>query len=126
MIEMNQKALAQRVGTCMRQARGARGWTQERVAASIGISVKFYGRVERGQALPSMETFLDLLLLFGLSPSAVLEGADVSTATPVGDAPLLRRIATRLRRASPRTIALINELLDGLDALRDGKPRPPP
>ena len=54
---MDEKALAQRVGTCMKQARCARRWTQKRVASSIGISVQFYGKVERGQAFPGMETF---------------------------------------------------------------------
>lgn len=121
-MAIDEKALAQRVGECMRQARCARRWTQEHVASSIGVSVQFYGRVERGQGLPSMETFVDLLLLFNLSPSAVLGATGAFTASPAGDAPLLRRIARRLRRASPRTIALIGKLLDELDKLRQGTP----
>jgi transcriptional regulator with XRE-family HTH domain len=40
---------------------------------AIGVSVQFYGRIERGKGLPSMDTFAKLTL-FGLSPSAVLAG----------------------------------------------------
>jgi transcriptional regulator with XRE-family HTH domain len=126
MIRIDEKALAQQVGRCMRQARHARKWTQEHVAALIGVSMQFYGRIERGEGLPGMETFVDLLLLFDLSPSAVLGLTDASTAPVVGDVPLLRRIARRLRRASPRALAVVRWFLDELDKLRGGTDAAPP
>ncbi len=65
--------------------------------------------------MPSMETFFDLLTLFELSPSTVLGGIPEPTAWTAGDAPVLRRIARRLRRAPARVLALVRELLDELD-----------
>lgn len=120
MIAIDEKALAQQVGRCMKQARRARKWKQPRVAEAIGISVQFYGRIERGKALPGMDTFTKLLTLFGLSPSAVL-GFVPRTAEADEDTPVLRRIARRLRRVPARGRALVRELLDELDRRRQGR-----
>ena len=68
--------------------------------------------------MPSMETFFDLLTLFELAPSAVLGEIPGPAAWTAGDAPVLRRIARRLRRAPSRVLALVRELLDELDRRR--------
>lgn len=120
MIAIDEKALAQQVGRCMRQARRARKWKQARVAEAVGISAQFYGRIERGTALPSMDTFTKLLTLFGLSASVALGFLPPTTET-AGDAPVLRRIARRLRRAPARVRALVREILDELDKRRQGR-----
>ena len=101
----------------MRQARRALKWKQAQVAEAVGISAQFYGRIERGQGFPSMETFVALLSLFGLSASVVLGGTP-PTAEMAADPPILRRIARRLRRAPARGRALVRELLDELDRAR--------
>jgi transcriptional regulator with XRE-family HTH domain len=133
MIAIDEKALAQQVGRCMKQARRARKWKQAQVAHAIGVTAEFYGRIERGGGLPSMGTFAKLLALFELSPSAVLEWAPATaeaardgTAEAAGDDaadagrdPLvLRRIARRLRRVPARGLALVRKLLDELDRQR--------
>ena len=128
MIAIDEKALAQQIGQCMRQARRARKWKQAQVAKAIGIPVQFYGRIERGTALPSMDTFAKLLTLFGLSPSAALgwvpptaEAAGDDTAEAARDPPILRRIARRLRRSPTSVRRLVRELLDELDRRRQGR-----
>ena len=120
MIAIDETALARQVGTCLRNARRARKWTQARAARAIGVSEHFYGRIERGTGLPGLETLRDLLLVFERSPSAVFGGTPTPTASMAEDVPALRRIARRLRRASPRTIALVGEFLDEMDTLRRG------
>jgi transcriptional regulator with XRE-family HTH domain len=122
MIVIDEKALAQHVGKHMRQARRSRKWTQARVASAIGVSVQFYGHIERGAGLPSLETFVDLLTLFGLSPSAVLGGTPDPSASADGDPPVLRRIVRRLRRAPASVLALVQELLDELHRRRRRAP----
>jgi transcriptional regulator with XRE-family HTH domain len=118
MIAIDEKALAQHVGKCMRQARRSRKWKQAQVASAIGISVHFYGRIERGEGLPSMATFVDLLALFELTPSAVLGGTPAPTAWAAGDPPIVRQIVRRLRRAPASVLAFVRELLDELDSRR--------
>lgn len=119
----------------MKQARRARQWKQARVADAIGISEQFYGRIERGTALPSMDTFAKLLTLFELSASAVLgfepataeasrddtaEADQDDAADASRDPPVLRRIARRLRRVPARGRRLVSKLLDELDRQRRG------
>jgi transcriptional regulator with XRE-family HTH domain len=138
MIAIDEKALAQQVGRCMKQARRARKWKQAQVAHAIGVTAEFYGRIERGGGLPSMATLAKLLALFELSPSAVLgwvqpaaepagcdaaesardDTADAGRDDAAGasrDPPVLRRIARRLRRVPARGLALVRKLLDELD-----------
>ena len=120
----------------MKQARRARQWKQAQVADAVGITEQFYGRIERGGALPSMDTFAKLLTLFELSPSAVLgwvpataetarggtaEAAQNDAAGAARDPPVLRRIARRLRRVPARGRAFVRELLDELDRRRQGR-----
>ncbi len=38
----------------LRQLRADRGWTQEDLAAQVGLSVRYIGQVERRQASPSV------------------------------------------------------------------------
>jgi transcriptional regulator with XRE-family HTH domain len=118
MIAIDEKALAQQVGKHMRQARRSRKWKQAQVASAIGVSVQFYGRIERGAGLPSMETFAALVTLFELSPSAVLGGKSEPTPRADGDPPILRRIVRRLRRAPASVLAFVREFLDELDTRR--------
>lgn len=118
MIAIDEKALAQHVGKHMRQARRSRKWKQAQVAGAIGVSVQFYGRIERGAGLPSLGTFVDLLNLFELTPSTVLGGTPEHKAWTGEDPPVLRRIVRRLRRAPASVLALVRELLDELDSRR--------
>ena len=118
MIAIDEKVLAAHVGKCLKQARRSRKWKQAQVANAIGISVQFYGRIERGEGLPSMTTFVDLLNLFELSPSAVLGGTPEPTVSAPGDPPVLRRIVRRLRRAPASVLAFVREFLDELDTGR--------
>lgn len=120
MSGIDEKALAQHLSKCLRQARRSRKWKQAQVAEAIGISAHFYGRIERGTALPSIGTFVALLGLFELTPSAVLGGRPPA-AEVAADAPVLRRIARRLPRVPASTRALVRELLDELDRRRQGE-----
>ena len=51
------KKLATRLGECARAARQRLNLTQEDVAERIGIATEVYGRLERGNMLPSVPTF---------------------------------------------------------------------
>jgi transcriptional regulator with XRE-family HTH domain len=118
MIAIDEKALARQVGKCMRRARRSRKWKQAQVARAIGVSREFYGRIERGAGLPSLETFVDLLKLFELTPSAVLGDIPSPAAWADEDPPILRRIVRRLRRAPASVLVFVRELLDELDRRR--------
>lgn len=89
-----------------REARLRAGLTQDEVAASIGITSEVYGRLERGQMLPSVPSLLRLCRTLELSANTLL-GLEVATrpkrsagrpAYTWGEQdPALRRLLLRLQ-----------------------------
>jgi transcriptional regulator with XRE-family HTH domain len=78
---MNQRRdehLQSTIGKNARAARRELGLTQSEAAEQIDITDEFYGRIERGKALPSVVTFVRMVqalnttadhLLFGVAPN---------------------------------------------------------
>jgi transcriptional regulator with XRE-family HTH domain len=96
--------LAKTIGNAARKRRQSLGLTQEDVAERLGVTVEFYGRIERGRTLPSTPTLVALSKSLDLSADTLL-GRPVSggrwgvpTKTDQ-DPPELRRLVRRLRRA---------------------------
>ena len=85
------------IGRTARQARHALGLTQEQVAEKLGVSVEFCSRIERGVALPSLKTFVQLAEVLRVDANTLLglEPANAAAQTPISDAlpshPLERR-----------------------------------
>ena len=59
-VDPHTAALRATLGPRLRAARKAMGMTQEDAAELIGISSEFFARMERGNALPSVETLKKL------------------------------------------------------------------
>lgn len=118
-------ALMRTIGRAARQARRARKLTQEDVADRVGVSTQFYGRIERGYALPSVTTLRRMLEVLDLRADELLGaielddggGANDAGAAPSEDmdSPPVRRLMRFLRRASPVTIEVVEMLLDEID-----------
>jgi transcriptional regulator with XRE-family HTH domain len=118
------------IGQAARLARRARKLTQEDVADRVGVSTQFYGRIERGYALPSVTTLRRMLEVLDLRADELLgaidlgddgvdarrssEDADPQLAQDL-DSPRLRRLMRFLRRASPVTLEVVEVLLDAMD-----------
>lgn len=115
--------LAAELGATARAARRARRMTQADLACAIGVSVEFYGRIERGHALPSVATLARWVAALELDLDEILirvVGRELPDPAPPGDPPQVRRVIRRLRRATPAARALVARLLDDLDALDGG------
>ena len=126
------KELAESIGTAARSARTSLKLTQEDAAERIGVSAEFYARIERGNALPSVPTLARISTSLGVSADGLLgrtapegEGRRVPLPVPAQppalappmDAPELRRLARRLRKASPATLRLVALLVKELERL---------
>lgn len=116
------KHLAIILGNAARQARTTRQMTQERVAELLEVSAEFYSRIERGLAHPSIDTFLRMLTVLGVSADTLLgtglgreRGPGATAAAQPGDPAELRRLLDALRRATPSTRYLVRALLNELD-----------
>ncbi|HWN70692.1 MAG TPA: helix-turn-helix domain-containing protein, partial [Haliangium sp.] len=122
------------IGRAARQARRVRKLTQEDVAERVGVSTQFYGRIERGNALPSVTTLRRMLEVLDLRADELLGALDLDDAGPdesnhaqdadqdadlqlaqVPESPRLRRVMRYLRRASAATLRVVELLLDQMD-----------
>jgi transcriptional regulator with XRE-family HTH domain len=123
--------LATSIGRTAREHRRALKLTQADVAERAGLSVEFYARIERGHALPSVQTLVVLMRLLGLSFDELVtdEHEDGAASGAPSDAstrsarvrepqdfydlgsPEQRRIYRRLRDATPPLLKLVAETI---------------
>lgn len=60
-------------GRKLRQIRAERGWSQEQLAASAGVSLNYIGNLERGEQGPSLNIILRLARAFEIDGARLLE-----------------------------------------------------
>ena len=118
------KELAESIGSAARAARTALRLTQEDAAERIGVSAEFYARIERGHALPSVQTMSKICSALGVSADTLIGRVDYGIARersprwsmgPPADPPEVRRLIRRLRKSSPTTLRLVNLLVKELE-----------
>jgi len=66
-------AIAAKFGSVIRGFRESRGLSQEGLAELAGLSRSFLGEIERGDAVPSIETLQKLADAFGEKLSFIVE-----------------------------------------------------
>lgn len=64
--------IAQRFGTIVRSSRTARGLSQESLAEIANLDRNYVGKVERGEAIPSIETMEKLSDALGEKLSSLI------------------------------------------------------
>ncbi len=78
-----------RLGQRIRRQRKLMGLTQKEVAERAGISLPFYGHIERGTRKASLETTVDIANALGVSTDMLLQDSlDVMTRPLASDASL--------------------------------------
>lgn len=101
--------LKRMLGGALLVSREQSGLTQAEVASHVGIAPAVYGRIERGQMLPSVPTLCRLCATLNVS-SDVLLGLDAAereslAGLPVPEpSPELRRLASLVRTLSPAAL----------------------
>jgi transcriptional regulator with XRE-family HTH domain len=128
-----------RLGIRLRRARTRLELTQEQVARAVGFVPTVYGRIERGDMLPSVPKLRDLCQLLGISADTLLslnteERASANKApaqapadnapaqAPAGNAPAhsttdaleLRRLSVLVREMPPERFRLFVIALEWL------------
>lgn len=122
------RALAASLGAAARQARARAGLTQADVAEQIEISPEVYGRLERGQMLPSVVTLRKLALALGTRSDSLL-GLERPLPLPQVAEPRasygmdkeLRKLIRRARRLRSSQLRLLSLLAA---QLWERRPRP--
>ena len=103
----------------IRELRTGRGWTQQELAARLGISASAVGMYEQGRRQPDTQTLRRMAQVFGVTVDALLEEETPRTLDGLMDS-----IRTRLRAESAIMfdgVPLSEEDLDAVpDAMRIG------
>lgn len=63
---------AQKIGLRIRSARKEREWRQDDLAEHIGKSTTYVGMIERGERMPTLDTFVDIITELGITADQVL------------------------------------------------------
>lgn len=116
------KHLALSVGERCRAARQRLGLTQEDVAERVSLATEVYGRLERGNNLPSLPTFRRICVVLKVSADELLALAEEAAQVPppAGAAlevphPELRRLLRRVERLPKEHVRVLNVLAGALE-----------
>ena len=103
------------IGEAARQARRHAMLTQADVADRLGMATEVYGRLERGQLLPSVPSLLRLCLALKVSSDQFLGIGDSQApgwAAPPEqhESPQLRRLLRTLRQLTPDQVKVVAQV----------------
>lgn len=102
------------IGRNLRQYRQESGLRQEDLARAAGLSVNYIGMVERGEKIPSLETFVALLNLLHVSADMVLTDV-VDTGYTVKQSMLAEQVGRLPADERERIYAVVQVLVDRAD-----------
>ena len=98
------------IGKNLRKYRLERKLRQEDLAERAGLSTVYIGMVERGEKVPSLETFITIINILKVSADQVL--ADVlETGYRIKDSMLAEKLATLSKPERDRIYAVIDTLI---------------
>lgn len=96
--------------TRIRKAREDMGYTREKFAEKLDVSVSYLAEVERGRTGISVKMLVKVCNVLGLSADYVLFGTDRTEDTVRMDA---------IRRIDPKYLALLDKIITELLAISD-------
>lgn len=95
------------LGYRLRQARLSKGYTQQALAKLAGLGNVYLGEIERGQKMPSLNSFIKIIEALHISADYILRDALSSGQTYVCD-----DITRKLQNLTPRQRKTAADLLD--------------
>ena len=130
-VHKTKAKLALHIGAVAREARTKAKMTQEEAAERVGIATEVYGRLERGNMLPSLPTLVKLCRALAIDANPLLGFASsqppawlVPETPPDGELPTLRRLLRAARRLEPRQLSALSVVAGAL--LPTSRKRTPP
>lgn len=71
---MGSPGIATTLGVQIRARRNALGWSQAQLAEAVDVTPNYLGNLERGEALPTVQTLVDLAEALQATPGELLGG----------------------------------------------------
>lgn len=91
-----------RIGLLIKEARTQQGLTQDKLAEKLSVSESFVGQLERGEAMPSVETLQLIITELNIDPRSVFLDA------PYGDSEYAKLRSLMLHMSANRRKLLID------------------
>lgn len=98
------------IGKNLRKNRLEKKLRQEDLAERAGLSANYIGMVERGEKIPSLETFITILNELGVSADQILSDVLV-TGYKVKESLLAEKLSTLSKTERERIFAVIDTLI---------------
>ncbi len=95
------------LGSMIKKARQMKGYTQETLAEKAGIGLMYYGEIERGVKMPSMNTFIKIIEALEVSADYVLQNELSSGKEYVFD-----ELTKKLEKLTPQQRKTASNILD--------------
>jgi len=95
------------LGSRIREARLAKGYTQEVLAEIADVGIMYYGEVERGVKMPSMKTFIKIVNALDVSADFILRN-ELTSGKPY----VLDEITKKLDKLDPKQRKAAVDILD--------------
>ena len=99
------------MGDRIREARKQKAFTQEQLAEKLDVSVESVSHIERGTRLPSIQVFIKIIEVLGVSADYLLRDS-ISTGQLFGDNALGRKIEQLSSKERIALEALIDTYLE--------------
>lgn len=96
-----------KIGLNIHNARVKKSWRQEDLAEKVNKSVTYIGMIERGERIPKLETFIDIINVLEVSADEIL--CDVTTH---GYKVHLSKYAERVSKLDLEDQKKLNEIAD--------------
>jgi transcriptional regulator with XRE-family HTH domain len=120
-VHKTQAKLALHIGAVAREARTRAGITQEEAAERVGLATEVYGRLERGNMLPSLPTLVRLCRALAIDANPLLGFSSpqppawlVPEAPSQTEPPNLRRLLRTARKLKPRQLSALSVVAGAL------------
>ena len=106
------------LGQRIREQRKKKGWTMDKLAEKVNLSVNYVGDLERGVKTPSLETFIRIVEAFDV-PADVLIRDAVAPASYVADDELSRKLSRLTPGQKKAAIDILNAYIDNIPYIKE-------
>lgn len=110
--------LKQQIGLALRAARKRGSLTQEELAERIGKSPEAISNIERGQALPTLGTLIDLSVALNEPLSRLVEGLSAESPKPANRLRLELQLRSVIDQLDDRTLEVALKQISALGELK--------
>ena len=106
------------LGQRIREQRKKKGWTMDKLAEKVNLSVNYVGDLERGVKIPSLETFIRIVEAFDV-PADVLIRDTVAPASYVVDDELNRKLSRLTPGQKKAAIDILDTYIDNIPYIQE-------